>query len=149
MKIEFRGQDRKIGKWVYGDLLQFNDGSFRIGVQSKTWTDDGYHNNDYEKIVEVKENTISQFIGKMDVDGKKIYRGDVVSYIITTEGIEDLGIVAKSRFIVDYDDDKAAFVFKFTNGTDMSYNLFEGCLQYHKLKVLGNIYNDPQLLNSF
>lgn len=41
-EIKFRGKDLEFDCWVYGDLMQHNDGDVLIGKHNEHWTDDGY-----------------------------------------------------------------------------------------------------------
>ena len=75
--IKFKAKNR-ICEWVKGDLLQYLDGTVYIGDNKGPWTDDGFHNSDYTRVEIVDHNTVCQFTGLLDRNGKEIYEGDVL-----------------------------------------------------------------------
>ena len=75
--IKFKAKNR-ICEWVKGDLLQYLDGTVYIGDNKGPWTDDGFHNSDYTRVEIVDPNTVCQFTGLLDKNGKEIYEGDVL-----------------------------------------------------------------------
>ena len=75
--IKFKAKNR-ICEWVKGDLLQYLDGTVYIGDNKGPWTDDGFHNSDYTRVEIVDPNTVCQFTGFLDKNGKEIYEGDVL-----------------------------------------------------------------------
>lgn len=77
--IIFRGKRLDNGEWMYGDLLQYDDGSVCIGVHSKNYTDDGFNSGQYRRIALVDEDTVGQYTGLQDKNGKKIFEGDILS----------------------------------------------------------------------
>ena len=75
--IKFKAKNR-ICEWVKGDLLQYLNGTVYIGDNKGPWTDDGFHNSDYTRVEIVNPDTVCQFTGLLDKNGKEIYEGDVL-----------------------------------------------------------------------
>lgn len=81
----------------------------------------------------------SQYLGKKDRDGIEIWENDIVEY---SEGVE-LGEWTTYRGVVKYDETFAAF--------GLAMNLNSDCSNYfidsiRGIKVLGNIFQNPELL---
>ena len=75
--IKFKAKNR-VCEWVNGDLLQHLDGTVYIGDNEGPWTDDGLCNSDYTHVEIVNPDTVCQFTGFLDKNGKEIYEGDVL-----------------------------------------------------------------------
>lgn len=75
--IKFKAKNRAC-EWVNGDLLQYLNGTVYIGDNQGPWTDDGFHNSDYTNVEIVNPDTVCQFTGFIDKNGKEIYEGDVL-----------------------------------------------------------------------
>ena len=138
-EILFRGKrtDNDEGEFVYGipvegePLSGMGKRTYIITKPGVQWVDGVYMT--YDECIEVDPETVGRFTGLTDKNGAKIFEGDVIEH---TDGCNDwLGAV-------EYACDDAQFVVRFIGGDVESFdNLYSvDC------EVLGNIYDNPELL---
>jgi uncharacterized phage protein (TIGR01671 family) len=121
-EIKFRGKTQD-GKWVYGDLIHSGTDTIAILELDAPCL---------ELVADVVPDTIGQFTGFKDDDGKDVYEGDVVVE-------RDFSFVSKPH-VVKYDASYGAFKFF---GSDNGFLL---SLDFLDMKVIGNIHDNPNLL---
>lgn len=121
-QIKFRGYNHKNKQWLYGFYLQ-NRGAHFV-CPDEFATDKSWEDN------EVDQNTLGQYTGLKDKNGKEIYEGDIAvfdesdkRYII--EWHYDIGIIGRQV------------------GTD---NLISIYTWLGATTAIGNIYDNPELL---
>lgn len=122
--FKFRGKDVFTDTWKYGDLVH-NQKVTTTGLEPRTMVG-GY---------EVKEETVSQYTGINDCDGKEIYEGDILRYI------DDNKVKKKyDRVVVFYDG--SYFLRNIKTGMDTLLLIFCIDKELSKWKIIGNIFDN-------
>ena len=81
---------------------------------------------------------LMQYIGIKDINNIEIYEGDIVKLSKENSDFKEIGVVK-------FDENKASYVLE-TQDDDLSYNI--SYYNYHKVyyRVIGNIYENKELL---
>lgn len=120
--IKFRGQKQTNGVWVYGDL------------ETKLNRIHKYDNDgNYAGFVNVNPDTIGQFTGLLDSNGREIYEGDIIKNG-TFVGVVDWNPIG--NFFINENYGKRQ---------DKCISLGE-MLENHYFIVVGNIHDNPDLM---
>lgn len=131
-EIKFRGKLINSGKWAYGNLCIRKTGTVII-------TPDETVLGTYGK---VNPDTIGQYTGLKDKNGKEIYEGDIVKTFVLGEYIN--GYIKynqrKARFDVGWISEVEKYK---NNGFVGSCSTFDN--EYDLLEVIGNIHDNPEL----
>lgn len=132
-EIYFRGKDLD-GNWREGDLIWAT-----LGQGQKPMILDAFDECDIDNnLYEVDPETVGQYTGLRDAEGREIYEGDILSN-------------GHDTVAVSYSIEFAAFVGLYNGREDLVLNL-DDCIDQPldelKLKVVGNVHDNPDLLEA-
>lgn len=119
-KIKFRGKRLDNGEWVYGDLWQHNE---RVDIVDRKA--DSHP---------VDPGTVGQYTCLKDRNGVAIYEGDILNH--------PAGPKAEIKYIPEH----AAFIARYMYEGEQTYNYLEGDGVLKLCEIIGNIYENPELL---
>lgn len=139
-QIKFRGRNIHTGEWVVGDLLHIAGGCLiYFGSDTDTAEHDIERSNPIaveffkDEIAVVDPDSVGQFTGMLDKNGKEIYEGDVVL---------QQAYSGKKPMLVRFE--HGAFV---TGEHSGSSTAIRPMLIQKRCEVLGNIYDNPELIS--
>ena len=132
-EILFRGKRTDNGKWICGHLLEQNIPDYHSYIVASFIAEqDNRHTEIIEfAIYEVIPETVGQYTGLTDKNGKKIFEGDIVRAFTRFSEIY--------VFSVAYHD--GTFWFKNWSWTKFLF-------KFEKIEVIGNIHENPEILKS-
>ena len=122
-EVKFRGKCNKEGDWYYGYLFKTDDGS--MGILEK------YVPLKELRYFEVDHDTVGQYIGVDDKNGKEIYEDDIV--------LSDDGKVGQVQW---FEEHLAFMIWCVTD--NKVYFAYEN--DFSKIEVIGNVYENADLL---
>ena len=131
-EILFRAKHEDSNNWVYGNLLQYKDGS--CSIREKDSSEHGF------KRWIVEPETVGQFTGITDKNGVKIFEGDILK--VGENLLAEITYVEEN--VQDYGDEiHAAFhavIQKHNKTVPIDSYFLNNC------KIIGNIHENPELL---
>nr|WP_316624579.1 YopX family protein [uncultured Ruminococcus sp.] len=123
-EILFRGKRKTNGEWIYGDYFRSKICNTELGIRvvhSIT-----FFQNGEEYSYTIDPDTIGQYTGLTDKNGKKIFEGDIVKHLSDN-----------MVYLIEYDNRFGMYVSKQKNSS------YSGCI---RCEIIGNIYDNPELL---
>ena len=135
-EILFRGKRKDNGKWVEGGFFEWLKQPYIVANIT-----DSYAKTNYEVIPE----TVGQYTGLTDKNGKKIFEGDIfkpfddeICYVAWIEHFSTLGLMVHSTW---REKKRGKETLHFSKGWTYltEYSLDE-------LEIIGNIHDNPELL---
>ena len=130
-KIKFRGKPRENRKWYYGSLVYSEEINAAIYFQTGSGL---VKRMDW---VYVMPETIGQFTGLYDCDGKEIYEGDILRF----------GNSPSCVCEVKWNKSIAAFCIRFYFESEIGSMPLGEWVEYEKnIAIIGNIHDNPELL---
>lgn len=126
-EIKFRGKAKKDGRWLLGFLSKDARGQFRIQFDVKCFS------------AAVIPETVGQFTGLIDKNGKEIYEGDI---LLVCNGSINCCPWMDKPYPVEYQINKGFIMPMFLwdkDGSDLSNST-------HYCEAIGNIHDNSDLL---
>lgn len=131
--IKFRGIN-VIGEFAYGLLVggALKNSEFKFCIE-----------NDSGLITPIRTGTESQFTGLHDVTGEEIYEGDIVRWGHIA-GYEEYN---PRKAVVEFSPDLTFATFNLEKNHKFRFGNFAYRNTDDALEIIGNIYQNPELLN--
>ena len=120
-EILFRGKRVDNGEWIEGDLIQ-------VGLHEKSKFASIMPQTPVSSAYPVIPETVGQYTGLTDRNGKKIFEGDIIEFH------EEIGEIRYSKSDAAFD-----IIFDTWN---TNFSVTDG----RRIEVIGNIHDNPELM---
>lgn len=141
--IKFRGKRSDNGEWVVGDLLHIAGGCLIYFGSDTDTTEPDIEKSSLiaveffkDEIAVVAPNSVGQFTGLYDKNGKEIYEGDIILYggSIQHEVVFRHGAFGYLLYGGEF--------ISYAGNTNFTFNPLNRSKEH---EVIGNIYDNPEL----
>lgn len=133
-EILFRGKQIDNGEWIEGDFIHMPENKAVIITE--------------DDFLYVGQETICQYTGLKDKNGRKIFEGDIITYQHDNDDCPFPNKDTKRRVgRVYFHEFRSCFaVAEGKNGSDMiNQDLFKYVQNGNRVEVIGNIFDNPEL----
>lgn len=143
-EIKFRGKLEYNGKWIYGDLLQYENGD--VAIFRDKLSSFGCECTEMSKRDRVIPDTIGQYTGMTDKNGIKIFEGDIVH--LKGDGYDGFKVGKDYYRVVTFHE--GSFCLPIEDG--VHYPVHTPIYEYsdsHNIvnwDVIGNVTDNPELI---
>ena len=131
-EILFRGKDKATNQWVYGDYTH-NEGLNTHYISRNV-------NNISRKVWEVDPDTVEQYMGQKDKNGKKIFEGDIVH--LKGDGFDGKEVGIDYYRVVTFHDGS----FCLSAGGWLHVPIGDYVHGLEEWDIVGNITDNPELM---
>ena len=152
-EILFRGKRLHDNKWIYGNFISDCEGNPHI-IEPRFFCEDGHHlqyEDNTDTPVFIIPETVGQFTGLTDKNGKRIFEGDIVR--ATIERAERCQSPRIENGVIGYDciGMIGLILYKDKNGENVWSDFFNelslsGLIEDYYFEIIGNIHDNPELL---
>ena len=133
-EVLFRGKTVDTNEWIQGSLVRAlgyldEDEKFFIISEDALY----YNHGEFDIVKEVRRETVGQYTGLTDKNGKKIFEGDIVKFLHPAFNKSRIGVIS-------YEMNEMGFVLRHKG----DYSWIAYANKFYE--VIGNIYDTKELL---
>lgn len=135
-EIKFRGKSIYDEEWLYGSLVKIEKDRYAV-IPPLNDIEIGKSIGMYEVCLE----TVGQFTGLFDKNGKEIYEGDIVKFHFMTSSPSTTKLFPTAKFSGEIITNKYNQWAIFSDGMEIH---IENAIKHGE--IVGNIYDNPELI---